>query len=91
MTEQLRRQVRLALLRQMDQAHPLWLPTTFLHDGLVTAGIQVNESQVKSELDALFEMGFAVSVRDDVSGVIMKWKRTEKGRIQLVDAGFVAP
>lgn len=89
MTEQLRRQIRLALLRMMHEAHPFPLAVSHLHDGLVAAGTQVNDTQVKSELDALFELGFATSAPDGIAGGIMKWKRTEKGRLQLVEAGFI--
>lgn len=88
--EQNRERVRVNLLRQMDRVHPLSLTVAHLHEGLVIEGLATFIEDVRSELEALEEAGLVKSAGDPLNNAILRYKRTEAGRVALVNRGFVA-
>ena len=87
MKDNLRRLVRTELLKLMHNAHPMALETSFLARGLEAEDLKCEDKELRSELDALQELGLVSSHPDRLTPSITRWKRTEPGRVHLIESG----
>lgn len=89
MTEQQRKRARYHILQGLHVVHPNELTADNIQHGLVLDGFKVSPDEVHSELDALGEAGLVTQKPHPIDAAIIRWKRTEAGRVALVEAGLI--
>jgi hypothetical protein len=78
------------LLLQLHTVHPKALRICDLHTGALAMG-HPNETlaSISSVLDDMQEQRFITMKRDDLDASVKRYKRTEEGRVILIDNGLI--
>lgn len=79
----------LAVLQQLNQVHPLALASPPLLRGCRMGGHpKATEEDLASVLADMAEQGLVTQQASELDASVKQWKRTEKGRVVLVDNGL---
>jgi hypothetical protein len=84
-----RETVQLAVLQQLDAAHPRLLTAKALIIPLTQSGLAaLDEAALHSLLTDMTSTGLVMSSASDLAAEVIRYTRTDKGRVALRAAGF---